>query len=199
MSRILVPTERPSVSSGLSLLEICLNYEPSDPLLLSTLLSCISALFVFLSMTTAESSAHLLSRVLNKIFAALVFSQPGQAKDSRSRVVKKVRMHAASLMVKIAQKYPLLLLPLFDQLYATVQGLSKDPEQLSKLERVTLQVCVSFNCATLFFHSFINFACVLLFLEVYMKVDLLHWSSLFVCIRVSKIVIVLLFVKGIAW
>jgi exportin-5 len=52
-------------------------------------------------------------------------------------------MHAASLMVKIAQKYPLLLLPLFERVYATVQGLSKDPEQLSRLERVTLQVhCV---------------------------------------------------------
>jgi hypothetical protein len=49
-------------------------------------------------------------------------------------------MHAASLMVKIAQKYPLLLLPVFEQVYATVQGLSKDPEQLSRLERVTLPV-----------------------------------------------------------
>ncbi|XP_069685325.1 exportin-5 isoform X2 [Periplaneta americana] len=139
LSRILVPTERPSIASGLRLLEICLNYEPSDPLLLSTLLSCVSALFVFLSMTTAEGSASLLPRVLDKIFAALVFSQPGQAKDSRSRVVKNVRMHAASLMVKIAQRYPLLLLPVFDQVYATVQGLSKDSEQLSRLERVTLQ------------------------------------------------------------
>ncbi|KDR17037.1 Exportin-5 [Zootermopsis nevadensis] len=139
LSRILVPTERPSVASGLRLLETCLNYEPSDPLLLSTLLSCVSALFVFLSMTTAERSASLLPRVLDKIFAALVFSQPGQAKDSRSRVVKNVRMHAASLMVKIAQKYPLLLLPVFDRVYATVQGLSRDPEQLSRLERVTLQ------------------------------------------------------------
>jgi len=91
-------------------------------------------------MTTAECSASLLPRVLDKIFAALVFSQPGQGKDSRSRVVKNVRMHAASLMVKIAQKYPLLLLPLFERVYATVQGLSKDPEQLSRLERVTLQV-----------------------------------------------------------
>lgn len=91
-------------------------------------------------MTTAECSASLLPRVLDKIFAALVFTQPGQGKDSRSRVVKNVRMHAASLMVKIAQKYPLLLLPLFERVYATVQGLSKDPEQLSRLERVTLQV-----------------------------------------------------------
>jgi len=90
-------------------------------------------------MTTAECSASLLPRVLDKIFAALVFSQPGQGKDSRSRVVKNVRMHAASLMVKIAQKYPLLLLPLFERVYATVQGLSRDPEQLSRLERVTLQ------------------------------------------------------------
>lgn len=107
-------------------------------------------------MTTAECSASLLPRVLDKIFGALVFSQPGQGKDSRSRVVKNVRMHAASLMVKIAQKYPLLLLPLFERVYATVQGLSKDPEQLSRLERVTLQVqSVHFYILLLYAYSIV--------------------------------------------
>lgn len=54
MSKILMVTERPSVQSGLQLLELCLNYSPQDPLLLSTLLSCISGLFVFLSMSTGS-------------------------------------------------------------------------------------------------------------------------------------------------
>ncbi|GLH08763.1 Exportin-1 [Gryllus bimaculatus] len=139
LSRILLSTERPSVGSGLRLLDLCLTYEPVDPLLLSTLLSCISALFVFLSMSPAESSASLLPRVLDKIFAALVFSEPGQTKESRSRAVKNVRRHAASLMVKIGQKYPLLLLPVFERIHATVQSLNSDPGQLSKMERVTLQ------------------------------------------------------------
>nr|CAD7591199.1 unnamed protein product [Timema genevievae] len=139
MSRILVCCERPSVGSGLILLELCLNYQPIDPLLLSVLLSCISSLFVFVSMATADISSVMLPRVLEKIFAALVFSLPGQTKDTRSRAVKNVRRHAASLMVKIGQRYPLLLLPMFDRINATVQGLNQDPGQLSKMERVTLQ------------------------------------------------------------
>lgn len=139
LSRILVCLERPSVSSGLHLLELCLAYEPSDPLLLSALLSCISALFVFLSMGAPGEGAALLPRVLDKIFGALVFGVPGQTKDSRSRAVKNVRRHAASLMVKIGHKYPLLLLPVFERIHGTVEGLNNDPLQLSRLEKVLLQ------------------------------------------------------------
>lgn len=61
--------------------------------------------------------------------------------DTRSRAVKNVRRHAASLMVKIGNKYPLLLLPVFDQIRATVESLSRTegPAHLSTLEKVTLQ------------------------------------------------------------
>lgn len=91
--------------------------------------------------SVAISGAALLPQVLDKIFSALVYSPPGQGKDSRSRAVKNVRRHAASLMVKIGNKYPLLLLPVFDQIRATVDSLSRHdgPAQLSMLERVTLQ------------------------------------------------------------
>nr|CAD7259694.1 unnamed protein product [Timema shepardi] len=146
MSRILVCCERPSVGSGLILLELCLNYQPLDPLLLSVLLSCISSLFVFVSMATADISSVMLPRVLEKIFAALVFSLPGQTKDTRSRAVKNVRRHAASLMVKIGQRYPLLLLPMFDRINATVQGLNQDPGQLSKMEREALILISNHFC-----------------------------------------------------
>ncbi|XP_017770815.1 PREDICTED: exportin-5 [Nicrophorus vespilloides] len=151
LSRVLQAQERPSVQSGLTLLQMCLTYQPVDPLILSTLLTCISALFVFLSMSSghmapainsvAMSGASLLPQVLEKIFSALVYSPPGQSKDSRSRAVKNVRRHAASLMVKIGVKYPLLLLPVFDQIRVTVDNLShhNGPAQLSMLERVTLQ------------------------------------------------------------
>ncbi|KAF4520177.1 hypothetical protein B566_EDAN003889 [Ephemera danica] len=137
LSRILLCRDRPPVVSGLRLLQMCLNYETKDPLLASFVLSSISALFVFLSMDPSGTS--MLPLVLQKIFAALVFTQPGQTKESRSRAVKNVRRHAASLMVKLAQRYPLLLLPMFDDICATVRELSKDPDQLSQLERVTLQ------------------------------------------------------------
>lgn len=54
LSRVLQAYERPSVTSGLRLLQLCLAYNPVDPLILSTLLTCISALFVFLSMSSGQ-------------------------------------------------------------------------------------------------------------------------------------------------
>lgn len=137
LSRILHCRERPSVAAGLRLLHMCLTYETIDPLIASFVLSSISALFVFLSMD--PSGTTMLPQVLHKIFAALVFTLPGQTKDSRSRAVKNVRRHAASLMVKLAQRYPLLLLPMFDDICSTVRRLTEVPNQLSSLERVTLQ------------------------------------------------------------
>ncbi|XP_076168892.1 exportin-5-like protein Ranbp21 [Ptiloglossa arizonensis] len=141
VSRILLINERPSVQTGLQLLELCLGYAPQDPWLLSALLSCISALFVFLSMSTgsmAMPGVAILPRVLEKIFAALVFEAPGETKGTRSRAAKNVRRHAASLMVKISLKYPLLLLPVFDQIHTMVRGLAREPSSLSKMETIML-------------------------------------------------------------
>jgi exportin-5 len=137
LSKILNCTVRPSPSVGLNLISLCLQYENDDPLIVSFLLSSISALFVFLSMDL--SCAAMLPQVLQKIFRALVFTQPGQTKVNRSRAVKNVRRHAASLMVKLAQKYPLLLMPLFDDIKNTFNTLATVPNQLSQLEVVTLQ------------------------------------------------------------
>ncbi|XP_056634787.1 exportin-5 [Diorhabda sublineata] len=151
LSRVLQANGRPPIPSGLRLLQLCLSYQPADPLILSTLLTCISALFVFLSMSTgqmaptansvAASGAALLPQVLEKIFSTLVYTPEGQSINNRSRAVKNVRRHAASLMVKIGHKYPLLLLPVFDQIRATVETLCRPegPAQLSSLEKVTLQ------------------------------------------------------------
>lgn len=136
LSKILMCAERPMVGSGLSLLDLCLALEPADPLILSALLSCISALFVFLSMAPPETSSGYLPRVLDKIFASLVFTMPGQTKSSQSRSVKNVRRHAASLMIKISQKYPLLLLPIFERIHSIVVSLEP---KLSKMEYICLQ------------------------------------------------------------
>lgn len=70
LSRILLVPERPSTMIGLQLLEQCLQVRASDPLIQSILLSCISALFVFLSMSAA--GAQLLPRVLDKVFECIV-------------------------------------------------------------------------------------------------------------------------------
>lgn len=147
LSRILMVTERPSVAAGLRLLEECLKVESNDPLILSVLLSCISSLFVFLSMSSCQitaancvamSGVQLLPRVLDKVFAALVFQLPGETRITRSIAVKNLRRHAASLMVKIAHKYPLLLLPIFDQINTSVHNLIRQQDQLNHAEQITL-------------------------------------------------------------
>ncbi|KAL1506020.1 hypothetical protein ABEB36_005457 [Hypothenemus hampei] len=150
LSRVLQAPERPPITSGLRLLQMCLTYQAIDPLIMSTLLTCISALFVFLSMSTgqmapavnsvAASGAALLPQVLEKIFSTLVYVPEGQKGLVRSKQLKNVRKHAASLIVKIGNKYPLLLLPVFDQIKATIENLSRPtgPANLSNLEKVTL-------------------------------------------------------------
>lgn len=90
------------------------------------------------------SGVNLLPRVLDKIFSALVYTGcgPGQedSKGARPRSVRNVRRHAASLLVKIGHKYPLLLLPVFPRIHTTVRKLCQEPSQLSTMERITLQV-----------------------------------------------------------
>lgn len=141
LSRILLVTERPSVTSGLHLLELALNLKTNDPLIMSILLSAISSLFVFLSMSSCQITAgncvamtgvSLLPRVLQKIFAVLISNDDY---NTASISVKMLRRHAASLMVKLGIKYPLLLLPVFEEINTTVQNIS----QLNRLERTMLQ------------------------------------------------------------
>ncbi|KAH0952701.1 hypothetical protein HN011_008649 [Eciton burchellii] len=141
VSRILLINERPSVQTGLQLLELCLGYSPQDAWLVSASLSCISALFVFLSMSTgsmAMPGVAILPRVLEKIFTAVVFEASDETKGNHSRAVRNVRRHAASLMVKISLKYPLLLLPVFEQIHTMVTSLTREPSPLSKTEGVIL-------------------------------------------------------------
>lgn len=82
---------------------------------------------------------------MDKIFSALVFTLPGETKETRSRSVKNVRRHAASLMVKIGQKYPLLLLPVFDRIKMIVSDLESKADALSRMEIVCLQVYFWYN------------------------------------------------------
>lgn len=81
------------------------------------------------------TGVSLLPRVLEKIFACVVFQD-----SSQHIATKNLRRHAASLLVKLGIKYPLLLLPVFDQIHSTIQSLTRQrPEQLSKMEQILLQ------------------------------------------------------------
>ncbi|XP_028161831.1 exportin-5-like, partial [Ostrinia furnacalis] len=81
LSRLLQAEPRPNVVEGLQLLQRCVVCSPRAPPILSLLLSLISALFVFLSCAYSQlagpgvgvAGADLLPRVLDKIFAALVY------------------------------------------------------------------------------------------------------------------------------
>lgn len=143
LSRILLVTERPSIINGLRLLEKCFSVKTDDPLIYSVLLSCISSLFVFLSMSAAGNVAvngvQLLAPVLEKIFGAIVFNLPSEDPQSlKAAAVKNLRRHAASSIVKIALKYPLLLLPIFDQIHTTVNRIGNE-SFLSNMEKLLLQ------------------------------------------------------------
>ncbi|CAH0391468.1 unnamed protein product [Bemisia tabaci] len=134
LSKIVMCSERPPVSNGILLLDQCLALTPSDPLILSCLLSCISALFVFLSMSPVETTKVYLPRTLDKIFETLIYPLPAESdKETRQKAVN-LRRHAASLLVKISQKYPLLLLPLFDVISVTITNLRYKTAQLLNLE-----------------------------------------------------------------
>lgn len=135
LSRILMVNERPSVQTGLCILEECLRIETRDPLILSILLTCISSLFVFLSMSSCQIQAGnviaMTGRVLDKVFACVIFQEPSQP-----IATKNLRRHSASLLVKLSIKYPLLLLPVFEQINSMYKNLFA---QLSKMEQTLLQ------------------------------------------------------------
>lgn len=145
LSRLLIAEPRADVVQGLRLLQRCVSCNPLAPPMLSYLLSFISALFVFLSCASCQlagpgvgsAGVELLPRVLDKIFASLVY-EADTPENYGSRTVKNVRRHASGLLVKLALKYPLLLLPVFNRMHSSANAVLSRPE-LSALCSVTLQ------------------------------------------------------------
>ena len=118
---------------GIQLFKDTLAYDTEDPLILSCVLSCVSALFLYIN-----DCPEMLPVVLQKIFNAAQFTIKGQTKATRSKGVKNVRRHACSCLVKICKTHPNLLLPGFEQLSQHIKQLSQDPDQLSQMEKCTL-------------------------------------------------------------
>lgn len=132
-----VSSRAKEVPAGSQLLERCLAYQSTDPNILSEYLSCISALFVYVH----HDPQRLLQPVFDRIFSAVLFNQPGQSKDSRTKIVRNVRRHAGSLLVKISLQHPALLVQQFEYLKTNVDRLSRtqDDSQLSRNEIIVLQ------------------------------------------------------------
>ncbi|XP_071834002.1 exportin-5-like isoform X2 [Apostichopus japonicus] len=117
---------------ALKLLHSALDADIKDPLILSCVLTCVSALFPSLK----EDIQHV-KKVLDKLFAAAVYSLPGQTK-TRTRPVQNVRRHAICGLIRMCLDHPELMVPFFDEIHMKTRELMIDPEQLTKLEKVNL-------------------------------------------------------------
>lgn len=138
-----IPLER-----SLQILDLCLNLKPQDPDILSFVLSCVSTFVYFVNMAPPQVQASYIPRLLDKVFSSLVFEIPGQTKMTRSKNVRSLRRHAACMLVKLGQKYPLLFLPFFDHIKKVFGELKRDTNQLFKIEVVLfLEAMLSINNA----------------------------------------------------
>ena len=132
MNRIItVNSAIPTLEDGTVLIEQCLLFSTNDPLILSTLLTCISGLFIFLKMLPRA-----LPEILNKIFATLTLNLPGQTKETRSRAVKNARKHAASMLCSLARAQPQILMEAFEFIDEVYGKLCEG--DISQLERCTV-------------------------------------------------------------
>ncbi|NWX91025.1 XPO5 protein, partial [Nothoprocta ornata] len=121
------------VSDGIDLLQQVLSYETKDPLILSCVLTNISALFPFVTYRP-----EYLQQVLSKLFASVTFEVIEESKAPRTRAVKNVRRHACSSIIKMCRDYPQLVLPNFDMLYNHVKQLLSNELLLTQMEKCAL-------------------------------------------------------------
>uniref|UniRef100_A0A8C0J4P7 Exportin-5 n=1 Tax=Chelonoidis abingdonii TaxID=106734 RepID=A0A8C0J4P7_CHEAB len=120
MFRTLDKEEIP-VNDGIELLQLVLNFETKDPLILSCVLTNVSALFPFVTYRP-----EYLPQVLSKVGAP------------RTRAVKNVRRHACSSIIKMCRDYPQLVLPNFEMLYNHVKQLLSNELLLTQMEKCAL-------------------------------------------------------------
>ena len=122
----------PVLNPCLELLKLCLEYYADDPLLLSVVLSCISSLFVVVTVTPAA-----LIPTLTSIFKCITFPQNNDKCNPDE--IRALRRHGCALMVKIATRHPQSLVPVFDYLRQTiVDDLFIKTKSIQRMEFVTL-------------------------------------------------------------
>ncbi|XP_038617155.1 exportin-5 isoform X2 [Tachyglossus aculeatus] len=132
MFRTLDKEEIP-VNDGIELLQLVLTFNTKDPLILSCVLTNISALFPFVTYRP-----EYLPQVLSKLFTAVTFEVIEESKAPRTRAVKNVRRHACSSIIKMCRDYPQLVLPNFEMLYNHVKQLLSNELLLTQMEKCAL-------------------------------------------------------------
>ncbi|XP_012736066.2 exportin-5 [Fundulus heteroclitus] len=159
--------EKLPIDQSMELLQAVLNYETRNPLILSCVLSNISALFPF-----ATHRPQFLPQVLYKLFKAVTFHTDLENKAPRSRAVKNVRRHACSAIIKICRDYPQFILPCFDMFYSHVKELFSNEATLTYLEK-----CSQMEALVLISNQFKDFEKQKAFLDELMASIITQWTS----------------------
>uniref|UniRef100_A0A3Q1C3N6 Importin N-terminal domain-containing protein n=1 Tax=Amphiprion ocellaris TaxID=80972 RepID=A0A3Q1C3N6_AMPOC len=138
---------------NMELLQAVLNYDSKDPLILSCVLTNVSALFPF-----AIHRPQLIPQVLYKV--------------PRTRAVKNVRRHASSSIIKICRDYPQFILPCFDMFYNHVKKLFSSEASLTHMEKFSLM-----EALVLISNQFKDFAKQKAFIDELMASVVADWTS----------------------
>ncbi|XP_052048072.1 exportin-5 [Apodemus sylvaticus] len=176
MFRTLGKEELP-VNDGIELLQLVLNFEIKDPLVLSCVLTNVSALFPFVTYKPA-----FLPQVFSKLFSFVTFESVGESKAPRTRAVRNVRRHACSSINKMCRDYPDLVLPNFDMLYSHVKQLLSNELLLTQMEK-----CALMEALVLVSNQFKDYERQKLFLEELMAPVVSIWLSEEMCRALSDI------------
>uniref|UniRef100_A0A8C6KJH1 Exportin-5 n=1 Tax=Nothobranchius furzeri TaxID=105023 RepID=A0A8C6KJH1_NOTFU len=145
--------EKLPIDQSMELLQAVLNYDTRDPLILSCVLSNISALFPFVI-----HRPQFLPQVLSK--------------TTWTRSVKSVRRHACSSVIKICRDYPQFILPCFEMFYNDVKELFSSNTMLTYMEKGSL-----IESLVLISNQFKNFEKQKAFLDELMASVVAEWTS----------------------
>ncbi|KAM6923339.1 exportin-5 [Lycodopsis pacificus] len=159
--------EKLPIDQSMELLQAVLNYNTKDPLILSCVLTNISALFPFV-----KQRPHFLPQILYKLFSAITFEVGQESKAPRTRAVKNVRRHACSSIIKICRDYPQYILPCFDLFYDHVKKLFSSDATLTHMEKCSLM-----EALVLISNQFKDFAKQKAFLDELMASVVAEWTS----------------------
>ncbi|XP_068183178.1 exportin-5 [Antennarius striatus] len=155
------------INQGVELLQALLEYSTKDPLILSCVLTNISALFPFVIRRQ-----HFLPQFLYKLFKAVTFEVEQLNKAPRTRAVKNIRRHACSSIIKICRDYPQFILPCFDMFYDEVKKLFSGDSMPTHLEKCSLM-----EALVLISNQFKDFAKQKAFLDELMESVIKEWTS----------------------
>ncbi|XP_068424542.1 exportin-5 isoform X2 [Clinocottus analis] len=155
------------IDQSMELLQAVLNYNTKDPLILSCVLTNVSALFPFV-----KQRLHFLPQILDKLFTAITFEVDKESTAPRTRAVKNVRRHACSSIIKICRDYPQYILPCFDLFYSHVKKLFSSDATLTHMEKCSLM-----EALVLISNQFKDFAKQKAFLDELMASVVADWTS----------------------